>query len=149
MADKLIILTDLGSLKAYRLIRDELSSTPRLELTESFDTLDAHGRLADKVTDMAGRFPVAAGAGPAVAASNGENHNLKTELQRRVIRQLAESVDRLVKQQKPPIWFFAAPKEINRQIVDQLDTDVRSRMKKNVGADLIKVDKSDVMGYFA
>src|SRR3989442_14024327 len=50
MANKLIILADLGELKAYKLTRDELDTTPRLELVETFNTLDGHGRIVDKVS---------------------------------------------------------------------------------------------------
>lgn len=148
MANKLIILVDLGEIKAYKLLRDELSGSTRLELMESSPVPESHERLIDKVTDLAGRFPVAAGTN-AVGASIGENHNLKTELQKRTIRTLAERINRLVRLEKIPMWFLAAAREINQRVVDQLDPEVRAKMKKNVGADLIKADTSELMAHFA
>lgn len=146
---KLIILADMGELKAFRLTRTEPDTTPRLELLETLDTVGGHGRIADKVTDLAGRNRVSAGAGQAVGASTGENHNLRTELDKRALKVIVQSINELVRRERPPAWFFAAPREINNRIVEQLDGEVRSRMKKNVSADLLKTDKSQLLTHFS
>src|SRR5881398_2850505 len=52
----LIIVTDRGSLKAYR-VDETPTRGPSLHLVQAFDLTDAHGKLIDKVTDLAGRFP--------------------------------------------------------------------------------------------
>lgn len=147
MADKLIVLADLGRMKAYRVTRDEMSTTPRIEMINEFENVDAHGKMVDKVSDKAGRFPAANGNGEG-GMSIGENHNLKTEMDRRLVKQLAASIDGLVKRTDPPVWFFAAGKEINQRIVDELSPEVCSRMKKNVFADLTKIAKSDLLSHF-
>ena len=58
----LIIVTDRGSLKAYR-VNETPTRGPSLQLVQAFNITDAHGRLVDKVSDLAGRFPVSDGAG--------------------------------------------------------------------------------------
>ena len=58
----LVIVTDRGSLKAYR-VTETPTRGPSLQLVQAFDITDAHGRLVDKVSDSAGRFPVTEGAG--------------------------------------------------------------------------------------
>jgi len=58
----LVIVTDRGSLKAYR-VNETPTRGPSLQLVQAFDMTDAHGRLIDKVSDLAGRFPVTEGAG--------------------------------------------------------------------------------------
>src|SRR5436190_1250482 len=108
MADKLIILADRGELKAYKLTRNEMDTTPRLELLEALDTIDGHGRIVDKVTDAAGRYRVSNGTGQAVSASISENHNLRTELDKRALKVIVQSINDLVRREKPPMWFFAA-----------------------------------------
>jgi len=55
MRNILLFVADLGCLKIYRAEHDEVSSAPRMELIESFETIDSHNRLADGVTDEAGR----------------------------------------------------------------------------------------------
>lgn len=149
MSNKLIILADLGELKAFKLTRNELDTTPRLELLEAFDTTDGHWRIADKVTDLAGRYHVSNGAGQSVAASTSENHNLRSEHDKRAMKVLVQSINDLVRREKLPVWFFAAPREINSRIVGQLDGPVRLRLKKNVGADLLKTDKSRLLKHFS
>ncbi len=58
----LVIVTDRGSLKAYR-VNETPTRGPSLQLVQAFNMTDAHGRLIDKVSDSAGRFPVTEGAG--------------------------------------------------------------------------------------
>ena len=145
MADKLIVLADLGRMKAYRFTRDETSKTPKLDVVGEFNTADSHGKLVDKVTDKAGRFPGTNGTG---AMSNGENHNLKSESARRSIRQLSENINKLVEKENPSLWFFAASKGINQKIVDELSSGARSKLKKNVAADLTKVSKEELLAHF-
>src|SRR6476646_8069646 len=53
----LVIFTDRGSLKAYR-VNETPTRGPSLQLVQEFDITDAHGRLIDKVSASAGRLPV-------------------------------------------------------------------------------------------
>lgn len=134
-------------MKAYRVTRDEMSKTQKLEVVGEFANTDAHSKLLDKVSDKAGRFPGANGNGVG-AMSIGENHNLKLETERRNIRQLADGINRLVEKENPSLWFFAAGKDINQKIVDALSAGVRSKLKKNVAADLTKIGKTELLGHF-
>ena len=147
--EKLIILTDLGQFTAYRVIRDDLSTTPRIELVEQFATIEGHRRLVDEVTDMAGGFPVKTGSGTINGTAAGERHNIQLEKERRVIKTLSGSINRLVKETGAPVWYLAAGKEINHRIVEGLEADVRARLRKNVGSDLTKIDKGSILSYFA
>src|SRR5213079_1492162 len=58
----LVIVTDRGSLKAYR-VTETPTRGPSLQLVQAFNITDAHGRLVDKLSDLAGGFPVTNGAG--------------------------------------------------------------------------------------
>jgi hypothetical protein len=148
MSEKLIILTDLGSFKAFRLTRDELTQKPHLRLVENFEPVDGHLKLQDKVTDQAGRFPVSNGsaAGP---MSHGENHNLQSEIQRRVIKFLSDSINEIVNREGTDYWYFAAHREIDQKILDGVEPGIRSKLQKHVRSDLTKVDKSELLSYFA
>src|SRR5262249_62028587 len=79
----LVIVSDRGSLKAYR-VNETPTRGPSLQLVQAFDMTDAHGRLIDKVSDLAGRFPVTEGAGAHRGpASTAERTQLATETDRR------------------------------------------------------------------
>src|SRR6266568_3755336 len=107
----LIIVTDRGSLKAYR-VDETPTRGPSLQLVQAFDITDAHGKLVDKVTDLAGRFPVSDGAGVHHGASISERTQLETETDRRIYKQLADQISKLVKSDEVEGWSFAAPASI-------------------------------------
>lgn len=144
MTDKLIVVADLGRVKAYRVTRDDMSPTSRLELVDDVEMTDAHGKLLDKITDKAGRFP-GNGTGPG-GMSMGENHNLQLETDRRLLKQVADRINNLAKNER--IWYLAAVKEINPRVVESLNPTVRATMAKNISADLIKIPKEDLLSHF-
>src|SRR2546428_14145031 len=86
----LIIVTDRGSLEAYK-VNETPTRGPSLQLVQAFNITDAHGRLVDKVTDLAGRFPVSDGAGMHHGASISES-KLETETDRRIYKTLAVQI---------------------------------------------------------
>ena len=65
----LIIVTDRGTLKAYK-VNETPTRGPSLQLVQAFDTTDAHGRYQDKLTDQAGAFPSGAAPGQMVRQEN-------------------------------------------------------------------------------
>jgi hypothetical protein len=146
MKNKLVVVTDLGSLKAYKLDKNELGRNPRLELLEHVEIADAHEKLTDKVSDLAGRF--GKGGKPGEGASAGERHNIQLEQRRRLVRRLADRLNTLIRPPEIEACYFAASKEINYQILAGLEPHVHAKIEKNIHADLTKVDKSELLGRF-
>src|SRR5919206_895737 len=99
----LVIVADRGSLKAYR-VDETPTRGPSLQLVQAFDMTDAHGKLLDKVTDQAGRFPVSDGAGKHHGASIAERTQLESETDRRIYRQLADQIAKIVKSDGVEGW---------------------------------------------
>lgn len=145
----MVVVADLGGLKAYRLDNNHLSRTPRLELVEEFVNPGAHNRLVDEVTDLAGRFPRTTGSSVASGAmSDGERHNIELESRKRQVRRLAQRLNVLMRGPEVERCFLAASREINRQLLEALDPSVRTKVERNIPADLTKTDKSDLLGHF-
>lgn len=142
----LVIVTDRGSLKAYR-VQETPTRGPSMQLIQAFDITDAHGKLIDKVTDMAGRFPVSDGAGRQHAASISES-KLETETDRRIQRQLADQIVKIVSGNGKEGWSFAAPSEIHGAIVDLLPGAVRDRIVEHVKSDLVKIEPARLPAHF-
>lgn len=149
MKTKWIFLADLGSLKAYRIETSRLARRPRLVLTESFNNTEAHTRLVEQVTDLAGRFPKGSGSNGSGAMSDGERHNIELERRRRLARRLAGRLNALMRRQEVESCFFAASKTINRQLLEALEPQARKKIERNVAADLTKLDKSQLLARFA
>jgi hypothetical protein len=142
----LIIVTDRGSLKAYR-VAETPTRGPSLQLVQAFNITEAHGKLIDKVTDLAGRFPVSDGAGVHHGASIAES-KLETETDRRIYKQLADQIVKLVKSDGVEGWSFAAPSSIHSAIVDLLPRDVRDRIVEHVKSDLVKTELAKLATHF-
>ncbi len=143
----LVIVTDRGSLKAYR-VDETPTRGPSLQLVQAFDITDAHGKLVDKVTDLAGRFPVSDGAGVHHGASIAEHTQLETETDRRIYKQLAEQIVKIAKSDGVEGWSFAAPASMHAAIVDLLPADVRDRIVEHVKSDLVKIEPAKLPTHF-
>lgn len=108
---------------------------------------DAHGRLQDKVTDKAGRFP-SRGATHGGGMSIGENHNLSLDTERRLVKQIATGITEIVADSNGDVWYFAAPSTIHQRVLDELTPDIRGKLAKTVTADLVNLEKSEILGRF-
>ncbi|PYK87553.1 MAG: hypothetical protein DMF47_02980 [Verrucomicrobia bacterium] len=143
----LIIVADRGSLKAYR-VDETPTRGPSLRLIQAFDLTDAHGKLVDKVTDLAGRFPVSDGAGGRHANSIAERTQLETETDRRIHKQLADQIVKIIDRSGKEGWSFAAPAEIHGAIVDLLPRAARDRIVEHVKSDLVKIESAKLPSHF-
>jgi hypothetical protein len=147
--DKLIITVDLGHFKAFR-VKEEPVGKGKIDLIESYDSMEAHGKLSDKITDQAGRFRLGgARDGITRAAGYGEPHNIKSEADKRLTKLIAKDINSLLSRENNyDAWYFAAPDEINSRILENLDPAFKSRLGKNVTANLTKFKKLDILKYF-
>ena len=149
MKNTLIVVADLGCFKAYRLENHQPNQSPRLELVEEFTDADAHGKLVDKVSDLSGRFPRRTGASNMAAAmSDGERHNIELEGRKRLVRQLAQRLNVLLRNKEVERCLLAASREINHQLLDELEPQVRAKIEKNVPADLTKLERAEILRHF-
>ena len=141
----LIIVTDRGSLKAYK-VNGTPNRGPSLQLVQAFDTTDAHGRYQDKLTDQAGSFP--SGAAPGQMNSTSESSGIDLENDRRICKQLADNIIEVVNREGKGGWSFAAPASIHATIVDLLSADVRDRLVEHVKSDLVKIEPAKLPEHF-
>ncbi len=143
---KLIVVVDLGHFKAYRVSKNPNESAI-VDLIESYDILDTHGKAMEKVTDAEGSFCRGGGKGR-TATGSGEPRNLELEVEKKVIRRIADDINMLVRKEGCAKWYLAAGDRINNQIVEYLDPSIKGKLDKNIRADLTKSDKSRIVGYF-
>jgi len=141
--NKLVFVCDLGHFRAYRLSRTD-QGTAKLDMIESFDSLEAHGKFSDKLSDKAGNFGRAVGP----AGGSGEAHSIITETEKRALKKIAGFINRTVRDEKPISWYLAAETAINGQLLDLLDGDIRQKLEKHVQANLTKADKSEIIKRF-
>jgi protein required for attachment to host cells len=141
MKRTLVIVTDLGNFRAFEWDGDNFHSTPRLELVDDFETIDARHKRGNTLTVHEQRAVLG-------NPSDGEQHNMQLEKRRRLVRQMAERVTDLLRPKDIDRCFLAAPAEINRQLVVEISTDVRQKIQKNLPLDLTRLDKSQLIDHF-
>ena len=125
-------------LKAYKL-ESTLQDTPRLEELEQVVLEEAHARVVDTVSDLAGRR--AAPTQKSWGTPLSDDHKLELESKRRLIRQISDHIRRLIECSGWDVCWLAAHKEINQKILDELPPAVCNRIKKNLPRDLTKVGR--------
>jgi hypothetical protein len=148
--NKLVVLTDLGTFKAFRLEDDHLNSAPRLQPVDATRMESGDDRISRQVTDQAGQFRRTS---MAYAANNyqsdGEAHNLWLENERRSVKQIADRISQLLGNGEFGSCYLAASSEINRAILDELSPEVRDRIEKNVSCNLVNAKREDILQHFA
>jgi hypothetical protein len=147
MEKTIIITADLGHFKAYRITKEPPDISPRVTLIKSYDAIDGHSKLGEKLSDAAGRFK-RGGAKDETAMGSGERHNIELETKNRLVKMIAKNIDAVIFSEKCEKWYLAAGKKINRNIIESLNPDVKARLNKNVNADLVKIDKSQILIHF-
>lgn len=145
--DRILIITaDLGHFKAYRITK-ELLESPRVTLINSYDSIEGHGKLGDKLSDAAGRF--GRGGGKKESAKGvGERHNIELQIQKKLAKMIAKDINVLIDREDCEKWYLAAGKKINRRIIESLTPETKTKLDKNITADLTKVNKSEILNHF-
>jgi len=153
----LLIVGNLGELEAYAM-KYELDIDPkdsahtshkhhRGELVEhlSFTLIDdealiaAHKKISEIVTDQQGHYEGIFGG------ESGEDHNLETEIITRLLKLIAEEINRLVKTTNPKEWYLAFPEAYNKELFSLLEEGVKSKLKTNIKENLVKVSPQKVI----
>jgi protein required for attachment to host cells len=146
---KMVVVADRGHFKAYRMELDRGGEkTPRLELLRSYEAPAAHEKLSEKVSDAAGRFRSGGSPRRDTAKGYDERQGIALEEDKRLIRQVAETVNRLVAEEPCSSWYLAASGTINKRLLEGLHPDVRAKMDKNLLQDLTKCGKAELIERF-
>lgn len=141
MASKLIVVADLQHFRLFEIKKDPLDRES-LELLESVDSAETHKRVSEKVSDQHGNFK---GVG---ASGFGEDHNIELEWERRRIKEIAEQISQVLQNHTHELWYFAAPKAINNQIVELLNNESKKSMKINLHSDLTNIPNNKLLEHF-
>lgn len=144
--DKLIIAVDLGHFKAYRVSTDSPGS-PRIQLIESYDSLEGHGKLSEKLSDGAGRFGLNGGKNGS-AKGFGEAHNIALETEKKTARLIAKDITTMIRREGVKKWWFAASDKMNSLVLENLDPDIKAKMDKNINSNLTNTKKAEILKHF-
>ena len=147
---KLLVLTDLGTFKAYKVEKDAYSTSPRLEVVDAWETVYGDDRISRRLSDQAGQFSKGAKSFAAHNdMSNGERHNIELENRRRSMKQISEKLSTLLENGDFDGCYLAASEEINRTIVDNLAPGAKAKIEKNLHSNLVNANREEILKQFA
>lgn len=138
----LILITDHGHLKAFRLEKTDFG-TPHLEPIHEEKIQEAHLRIIDHVTDLAGRHgkPTNTHWGGLM----GDEHNLRAEVNHKALKHLASILNAILqKWTQENICLIAPPKVLN-PLTELLPSTVKTRIQFQIRRDLIKADYEQLL----
>lgn len=138
---KLIIAANMGKIRVlkYHQAGDDPCEQDHL-LEEHVETgKNRVTSIQEAVTDQAGRFAQGSPAGMETGMSYGEEHHLKSELDRTALKNTVSRIESILEEEGNPDWILAAPQPILGKLVDALPSAARGKLSNSVGADLTRV----------
>ncbi|QSR88371.1 host attachment protein [Methylacidiphilum caldifontis] len=143
----IIIVADLGQIKAYKITKDELTTNSHAQLIDDQIIEMGRKKLKDIDTDKQGEFAVV--SYPLTGErSVGERHNEKLEIRRKLICELSKTINLIIKKYNPAAWALSAGSEILPRIIEKLDPATKKTLLKTIPADLTKIDKTEILERF-
>jgi hypothetical protein len=126
----LVVVADRGSLRAYR-VEETPTRGPHLKLVQAFEVTDVmNAPSARHMTPMTD-WP-----------------QLEAEMDRRVCKELASEIAKIVERNQGEDWSFAAEPSIHKAIVDLLPAEIRERIVEHVPSDLVKTEVEKLPSHF-
>ena len=129
-ASSLIIVADRGSLRAYR-VEETPTRGPHLELVQAFEITDVMDAVSTRHATPMTDWP-----------------QLEAEMDRRICKELATEIAKIVERNLGEGWSFAAPESIYAKIVEQLPPEIRERIVEHVESDLVKLPAEALPSHF-
>ena len=147
---RLVVVTDLGTFKAYEFEEDRFATRPKLAVVDALEFTAGTDKISKKLSDSAGRF--GKGSVPVSGTNDGstaDNHGIILEDRRRHMQQIGERVGQLLSDGKYDSCFFAASDEINRQIMHYVPDSAKKKIEKNLTCNLVHANHDELLRHFA
>jgi hypothetical protein len=126
----LVVVADRGSLRAYR-VEETPTRGPHLKLVQAFEATDVMNAASMRHSTPMTDWP-----------------QLEAEMDRRICKELATEIAKIVERNPCEGWSFAAPESIHAVIVDLLPLEIRERIVEHVKSDLVKIEVARLPEYF-
>jgi hypothetical protein len=129
-ASSLIVVADRGSLRAYR-VEETPTRGPHLKLVQAFEVTDVMNAPSTRHSTPMTDWP-----------------QLEAEMDRRICKELATEIAKIVEHNAGEGWSFAAPESIGAKIIEHLPQEIRERIVEHVESDLVKLPAAALARHF-
>ena len=126
----LVIVADRGSLRAYR-VEETPTRGPHLKLMQAFEVTDVMDAASMRHSTPMTDWP-----------------QLEAEMHRRLCKELAAEIAKIVERNPGEGWSFAAPASIYAKIVEHLPPEIQERIVEHVESDLVKLPAAALPSHF-
>jgi Protein required for attachment to host cells len=126
----LVIVADRGSLRAYR-VEETPTRGPHLKLMQAFEVTDVMNAASMRHSTPMTDWP-----------------QLEAEMDRRICKELATQITKIVERSPGEGWSFAAPESIYAKIVEHLPPEIQERIVEHVESDLVKLPTAALASHF-
>lgn len=144
--DTILIVGGLGEIKVYKIVesqreisKHEWKSVHHPELITDLDFIEAHKRLHEIVTDEAGRL----------GHDTLEELSIENTRREKILKDAANVIKQTIETLNPKNVMLSYTKEYINKLESYLDPKVKSKIKKIVPADLIKVPADKLLKHFS
>lgn len=144
LENTIIIVADLGELKAFKVeehegtVRNQMKISHSLKLINDENFIRGRKKLGEVMSDSSGNF----------TGDTLDGHHVMRERENRAIKDIAQDIDMMVKEMQPQQVFLAFPKAHNHELTDKLAQETKAVLVKNVAADLVKTNKEQLLSHF-
>lgn len=144
LENTVVIVADLGELKAYSIeqhegvVGNEMKISHSLSLLNDEVFIEGRKKIGEMMSDSIGRK----GHGTL------ESPHLQTERENRTLKEIAADIESVVNHTGCGQLFLAFPKEHNNELLEELGQATKAVLKKNITSDLVKTDKNKILSHF-
>lgn len=144
--EKLIVIVNLGRVRTVKFREAGEDSRERAHLFEVPGSMVEMRPepISAVVTDQAGRGTQSGPVDRKGGMSYGEEHNLKSELEKQALERIAAKVGEIVATEGNPAWKLVAPQTISPSLVGALPAAARKSLSDTVAADLTSLPLPDL-----
>lgn len=96
-------------------------------------------QISEVVTDQAGRFPQSGSVDRKGGMSYGEEHNLKSELEKQALERVASKIGEIVTSAGSPAWRLVFPQTALPSLLKALPAAARKCLAETVSGDLTSI----------
>lgn len=146
MRNNYVVVLNRAHVRIYSEEQEPGQSKPALREVDAVDLPGGRAGYTDRETDEAGRFS----KGQVGAPGGGIDERLPMQRQeeRRAAEDVAGVVNRFFRDRKDETWDLAVPAPLLKAVVERLDPGARSRLRKTVAKDLVKIAPAELKAHF-
>ncbi len=139
--EKLIVIANLGRVRTVKFREAGDDPRDKAHLVEAAGSVVEMrlSAISDVVTDQAGRATQSGPVGREAGMSYGEEHNLKTELEKQALERITAKIGEIVAAEGNPPWRLVVPQMILNSLEQALPALARKALVGTLAGDLTSI----------